>query len=323
MKKKWITVMLVVVVMALGFTAKIYGVSNGITKTTDLTTREGQEEIARNVIADMGRQEDFNYKDVSNVQIYRGNVYGDSGEEIVVAVSLVPKDTLVAVYTPVGDTYEYLGNLGSFFAIENIEFKPIDQSGVDAIFLTEFADQRIGAFEKNRFIRGFYWNDGAFDLILNFPKDIDATWNRLWEQGESAGDSQWEKIKQQSDLTWNSGPAARIDTVQNQTFSQSSDRQAKNIPADATFQTVSEQTVTQQFHWSKEWNHFILGEKNDKRSGETVAVLEDFALSPYVLAGEELNRSRILRKNGAIEVVSNEDLSDIRPQSKRPVFYVN
>lgn len=325
MRKKWVTCVLIAMVMLVGLSAKIYGVSNDITgdELTNPNNRANQVSIADKVITAMGLSEGFDPEDVERITVYYSDVYNGDEKEAVIAVKMGPKNTLVAVYTPNGEDWKYVGEIGSFFDVQSIQFVPISDLDSNLVFLTEFADQRIGAYEKDTFVRGFVWDDDKFKMVLNIPESIIATWNELWDTGDFVGDSKWNRITQSSDFNWQEGKYPSLEISQKQAYSISNNKDAKNIPDDSSFQEVNNRTVAQKYMWSDEWKNFILSEKNDKTTGQKVAILEDFSLSPYVLLGENFEKYRIQRKDGTIDIVDKSTLSDLKVPTKEPVFMVN
>lgn len=318
MGKKWISIILIVGVMFVGFSVRIYGVTNKnltVEEVTSPNTTKNKQSIAGKVLADTGRTDQFSPEEAQRITIYRGNVSGDSANEIVLAIEFTPKNTIVAVYTPDGNTYKYIGDVGEFFEVTNIEFIPIENLGRDVLTIREYADQNIGAYEKSRFIKGYLYKDGIFSWVLNIPEEVNANWNEAWDiKNTTEVPSLWNRITEQTDATFKDGGEPTIMLVHTQKHLISDDTKARNIPEDSTFKTVGERIVAQTYRWNIEWELFILSEKIDNATGEKVAVVEDFGTWPYALLkdyGENSNKVRIVRKNGVSQVVDKSTLSDV------------
>lgn len=314
--RKWISVLLVIGVLFLGFTARIYGVSNDITQreVQSPNTLTNRVSIAEKVLTATGLTERFNPEDARNILLNYGDLLGDNKNELVVTIEFGPKNSIVAVYEPNGNNYQYVGNVGEFFYIRNIDFMPLESLGKEALIIREYANQDIGAFEQSSFIRGYIWDNGVFHEILHVPEGIESDWNRLWDGTTKNGESEWNRIEQRSDITYTGNGNPVLDILHYQAHRISTDTASKDLPNPSTYNTIKNRVVAETYRWNKDWNHFILSEKIDNRTGETVAVIEDFATSPYALLeeyGALVNKVRIERKNGETEIVEKDTLSDI------------
>lgn len=324
-ERKWVSIILVVVVMFLGFSVRIYGVSNDITQAEvqSPNTLQNRTSIAEKVLTATGRTEMFQPEEARNVTIYTRDLLGDGKNEIIVVVEFGPKNSIVAVYQPVGDNYQYVGDVGEFFYIRNIQFMPIpDLGGKNVMFIREYAAQDIGAFERSSFIKGYLWDNEQFRQVLKVPEGIEASWNELWD-GTTNGQNKWKRIEQRTDITFQDGGDPVLNLVHYQGNKVSTDTQSKELPSLDTFETLENRVVSETFRWSDEWRRFILSEKIENQTGQKVAVIEDFATSPYSLLeeyGELVNKVRIERENGETDVVDRNTLRDIEGQPSVPTF---
>lgn len=316
---RWLTLAAVVCVVILGFASKSYGVQTLNQAVLDHPeTLENQTKIVETVLRDTNRRGQYDAADVGKVSVHYGDVTGDGRQDAVVQVQFGPKDTLVAVYQKEenGDGYSFLGEAGVFFDVQRLEFLPIPDMGKSAILLREYANQNIGAFEKNVFVRGYLWDGEAFELVISIPQNIVSTWNRLWNQNAQADPSDWERVVQEGELTLEEADAPSVNASYDQMYQTSTDTQTKNIPADETFSTNKARKIEETYYWDTGWGRFILGEARDPATGETVAILADLSNSPYVLSDDfvqDEGQVRIRRKDGAIEVV-NRDSLEMLPQ---------
>lgn len=323
--KKWIRIIAVMGLLLVGISATTYGVSQGISRqtATDLESPENKLIIAQNVLADTGLSDRFGTEDIQDISIYRGNIDGEDGEDIVVSIEFGPTDTLVAAYQNTGDGYEYLGTVGTFFTVEDIALAPTRNVGKDFIIIREHANQRIGAFEDSTLIRGYVWKDGAFDEILKLPEAINTQWNRAWDSNDPNAPSQWERIRMFSDITFVGPEEPTIQLIEYQSHDTSRDTESLNVPADDTYFTVKERVVTQAFRWSEEWQRYILFEMIENSTGEKVAVLQDESASPYALLPEYAqyeNLYQIIRKDGTREYIDSNALTPVDSSQNEAVF---
>lgn len=325
MYQKWLVLFAVVGILFMGYTAKIYGKPDNdkITAAEIQNPNEqgNKQEIARKVLSSTGREGQFDLEDTESVTVYYGNVVLGESQDAVISVKFGPKNTIVAAYTPDGAVYEYVGEVGEFFDVKNIQFIPVQELGKNVVVVREYADQRIGAYEENSFIRGYQYKENEFKPVLNTPEDIRASWNKIWDLEGIQEESNWHRVEQKSDTKWTEGENAALNLIRNQRFSISEDKAAKNIPEAETFTTQNERIVTENFYWSDEWGQFILGEKQDKATGQKVAIIEDFRTSPYILTGDQYNKVRIVNQDGTQDIVSVDTLTDITTDSQEPMFH--
>lgn len=323
MYKKWLTLFLIFGVLVAGYTAKIYGRPDNVITAEEIQNpndEKNKEAIAQKVLTSTGREGQFDLGDASNVNVYYGDVLLGDSQDAIVSVKFGPKNTIVAAYTPNGEVYEYVAEVGEdFYDVRNIQFVPVKGLGNSVVVVKEYADQRLGAIEENSFFRGYRYKDGKFDTVLNTPEDIKASWNRLWDLEGIQDENNWQRVDQKTESKWEEENNTVLNLVRNQKFSISDDK-GQNLPSNETFRAENERVITQKFYWSDEWQSFILGEKQDKTTGQKVAVVEDFQASPYTLTGDMYNKSRILRKDGTYDIVDNDTLTDISQTKIESVF---
>ncbi len=315
MLKKYIPAMIAAVAGFVIFTFNTYAVGDDITtrEIQSPNTAANRESIARKILDATGRQDQFDPSEAQLVTIYYGNVDGEGRPEAVIALQFSPKNTIVAVYSPTEDGYTYVGDLGEFYDVRTIEFMPIRSLGRSAVIIREDANQNIGAFEESSFVRGYLYDNGTFREVLSIPESIKASWNDLWTN-DGQSNIRWQRITQNTDASWTDVNFPVLDMVYYQAHSISSNTEDKNIPEDSTFTPIKERVETEQFYWSDAWRRFILSEKIDNQSGQTVAVIEDFGVSPYALLeeyGDNSEKMRIERQDGSQEIVYKNTLSDL------------
>lgn len=323
MYKKWLTLFLIFGVLVAGYTARIYGKPDTAITAEEIQNpndAKNKEMIAQKVLTSTGRQEQFDIGDATNVNVYYGDVLLGDSQDAIISVKFGPKNTIVAAYTPNGEVYEFVAEVGEdFYDVRNVQFIPVKGLENSVVIVKQYADQKLGAIEENTFFKGYHYKDGKFDTVLNTPEDIRASWNKLWDLEGIQDENNWHRVDQKTESKWEEGDNPALNLVRNQRFSISDDK-GQNLPTDETFQTENERVVTQKFYWSDEWGRFILGEKQDKTTGQKVAVIEDFQASPYILTGDVYNKTRILRKDGTYDIVDNDTLTDVSQTRTEPVF---
>lgn len=311
-RKRWVIVAVVCVLIG-GYTAGIYGQTDKLTKKQITGMNEkNQEDIAKSVLKDTGRMDTYDLNDLNKVTVYYGNVNGDKeqGEkDVVVSVNFGPKDTVVAAYTPSGEVYEYVGDIGKFYQVDNIQFVPVDSLGKDVVIVQETANQMVGAFENSTLLRGFlYDSDSDFSSVLNTTIAIEATWNEIWNNPELEDPNNWVKVREAADAKWNTqGDAPKLNLTRYQKYLVAGDT-GKQLPSDAKFVQQSDRVVIEEIYWSQQWNRFIIGEAIEKKTGKPIAVLQDIDNGPYALAGLIENTYLVQREDGSQELLPEDEL---------------
>ncbi len=316
MRRKKLVLAVCVAVLLGGYTAGIYGQEAG-ELTQDQTqapnTEENRTDIARSVLESTGRSEQYDLADLEKVTVYFGGDVTGNEEDIVVTVHFGPKNTVVAAYTADGNVYQFigdLGDLGDFYGVQSIQFVPVEDLGKDIVIIREQVDGSLGGFEQTDVLRGYVYDGKEFRDVLNTPQKIEASWNQIWNQSDIQQPSLWQRITEETESKWNGGEEPSVTITRYQTYLESDDTAKETIPQDNTFTEKESRVVVERFFWSPQWNRFILREATEKATGETVAVIENLTLSPYMLAGFEDNKDyRILRADGSTDYVEEGDLA--------------
>ncbi|MEA4815995.1 MAG: hypothetical protein VB120_03940 [Lachnospiraceae bacterium] len=339
-KKLFVTFSALAIISIFILTIRIYGVSGGLTiqELSNASTEEGKNIIVQKVLEDVGYDDDFNPKDATAVNVYFSNVYDGNKNDAVIVIQTLPKEAVVAVYTPNGDVYEYKSTVDMLSNVEKVEFVSIPSLNTNMILITDESNQMIGAFEKNHFLRGYACIDNEFVPILNIRKDVDAYWNRLWNEtikstdssslsdtsvsyraseptdstnNPNTSESTWDRIKENSNIIWDPNEPLTIHLSRTQELSTSTDKEAKNVPDKSSFVPSVSRLITSSHHWSDEWGEFIVREMLELPNCEKIAVIENYNESPYTLISENYNKSMILCKDGTRKIIDNAMLKDI------------
>lgn len=313
-RKRWIITTVTLILMG-SYGAAIYGQGDNQLNQwhlENLNEAKNIKRIADSVLENTGREDLYDLEDVEDVKVYYGSVLGAENEDVVISVSFGPKNTVVAVYTSDGNVYEYVGDVGNFFDVQNIEFIPIPSLGKDVVIVQEFANQNIGVYEASSLIKGYVYEDTAFKNVLNTPAKIQASWNFLLDNEDIADKSKWRRITEDTERIWKNRENPNLQLSRNQTYLEARDVDTKQQPKDTNFTESDTRRVVEIFYWSDEWRRFIIGEAVEKATGKPVAVIEDQTASAYTLAGFKENGYRILREDGTQEVVKENQLEWIK-----------
>lgn len=317
MKRKKIVLAAIVCVLLGGYTAGIYAQpAEGVTRTQleSPDTQKNREDIAESVLRDTGRSGLYDLNDLENVTVYYGDVTTGPERDAVVTVSFGPNNTVVAAYTPEGDVYQFVGDIGNFSGVQNIQFVPVPSEGKDVVIVRETSDQAIGAHEASELLRGYlYTGEGGgedFSNVLQTTQQIQSIWNALWNTEAGQNRENWLKVTENTESGWNLGEEApSLEITRYQEYLTADNGQDALVPPSADFESDAKRVIVERYYWSDEWNRFILGEAEEIATGEKVAVIENRDASPYFLAGFRDNSFLIERQDGSEDVVKGVDLN--------------
>lgn len=279
----------------------------------DVNDIENKKNIAQGVLEDTKRQDLYNINDLERVELYFGNITDSDDKDVVVAVNFGAKNTIVAGYKRDGENYTYIGDVGSFYEVSDIEFISVPSEEQDVVVVNEFINQQLGAYETAEYLQGFFYDDGEFVQVLKSPTNIDAGWNDTWDN-ENGNENLWKKIHQESSNEWIIGEVEKnkntnLELIRYQKYYTSEEGEKTVIPKDETFIKSDERIIKEKFTWSDKWGKFILGEGVEKSTGKKVAILEERDASPYYLAGYVENKLLVEFENGEEKLVNNKDIN--------------
>lgn len=312
MGKKKIVLLVSALILLGGYGAGIYAKTEGDlsqSQVSDPNSEKNREDIAKSVLESTGRTGQYDLADLEDVTVYFGGAVTGNEEDVLVTLSFGPKNTVVAAYTPDGNVYEYVGDLGDFYGVRSIRFVPSPELGKDIIIVRENVNQSLGSFENTDVLRGYVYENNGFRDVLNTPEKIESSWNNLWNQSDIREESLWRRVTENTESSWTTGENPQLTITRYQDYLESSDQTEGRVPQDETFDKKQSRVVVERFYWSEDWGRFILREAVEKATGEKVAVIEDLSASPYLLAGLADDKDYgIIRKDGLLDYVKKEEL---------------
>lgn len=312
MGKKKIVLLAAALILLGGYTVGIYAKVEGDlsqSQVDDPNSEKNREDIAKSVLESTGRSEQYDLADLEDVTVYLGGAVTGNEEDVLVSLSFGPKNTVVAAYTPDGNVYEYVGDLGDFYGVRSIRFVPSPELGKDIIIVRENVNQSFGAFEQADVLRGYVYENNGFRDVLNTPEKIESSWNNIWNQSDIREESLWRRVTESTESSWSTGETPQLTITRYQDYLESSEKEEGQVPQDDTFDKKQSRVVVERFTWSDAWGRFILREAVEKATGEKVAIIEDLSASPYLLAGLADDKDYgIIRKDGVLDYVKAEEL---------------
>jgi len=274
-----------------------------------------KENIIEVVLHDAGYADWYDKKESIDLKIDTADLLGDDKKELVLTLSLGPQKSIIVVYESIKNAYKYIKTVDTFFDIKGIQAIPIKKQGKDILIVRESVDQMLGAFEKGHYIRGYIWNNGKFEMVLSIMEDYEAYWNEMWEQPPKS-EAKWLRVMEKSTIMWENSPYPVLRVLEHQSYSKSKIVNSKPMPKEDEYEIVDSKEITQTYYWSNKYKHFVLGEGKDVKTGETVAIIEDLSQDPFELAGFKQDKYRIKKKDGKIEVVPKNQITNIKSPLK-------
>ena len=138
-------------------------------------------------------------QDLGDVTVYLGSDVTGNPQDAIVTVSFGPKNTVVAAYTADGNVYEYTGDLGDFYGVQNIRFVPVPELKKEIVIVREQVNQSLGSFEQSDILRGYVFDGKEYQDVLNTPQKIESSWNNLWNKGELQEPSLWRRVTEETE----------------------------------------------------------------------------------------------------------------------------
>ena len=312
MKRKKLVLFVSAAVLLGGYTVGILGQPQGSLTQNQVdapNTVQNQEDIAKSVLDSTGRSQQYDLQDLEDVTVYFGGDVTGNKEDVVVTLNFGPKNTVVAAYTSDGNVYEYTGDLGDFYGVQNVRFVPVPELGKDIVIVREQINESLGSFQQTDVLRGYVYDGKNFQPVLNTPQKIESSWNDIWNQSEIRDESLWRRVTEETESNWTGGEDPTLTITRYQTYLESNNTEENQVPNDDTFQEKDSRVVVERFYWSEKWKRFILKEATDKETGEPVAIIEDLTISPYQLAGlTDQKDYGIVRQDGSTDYVTKEEL---------------
>ncbi len=270
-------------------------------ENTDVMT-----EVAGIVLSDSNYEGGFTADEVGKIEVYMYDLTGDGKEDAIVSVFFGPKSNITSVYENKGGIYDYRGTLGEFFSPSDINVQSLNSEDY-VIFVSDYINQQIGAFEKETYLYGYVWDEKLNDYKTVFadPLDIEAQWLQ---------DGIWKKVVREGSYTYDNSSVPNIKTTYNQEYYTYSDEGNKRPSKDEDYNIADSWQENETYYWSDEWSRFIVGEKIEKSTGEKVAIISRWNKLPYSRTPEFQpynNVERILRKDGKAENVNKDTLTEI------------
>lgn len=238
--------------------------------------------IIENIFNNIGRAERTPIAETTALTVIYGDVVGDKQDDAIFIVKTSPKNTIVATYEKINDTYKYSALVDDFFDIKAIQVVPVENQK-NIILIREHADQMLGSYEDSVFLRAYKWDNSKFKLILNVLENYKAYWNELWDNNKPKEETHWLVIKQDVKVNWKNNKYNTLYVKQKQMYEKSNETNTVNMPFENDFQNIKQREVLQIYYWSTQWQHFILGEGKEIKTGKKVAILEDMSQSAFSL----------------------------------------
>lgn len=265
--------------------------------------------LIEQVLHDTNRENQFSDWKDAQVSIYFQSVVTSNQDDAIISIQFDAKNTIIAIYSPLEETFLFTVELGRFYHIKEISFIPSANQNLKMIALLEEINMQIGAYENTIFLKCYLWDNSLFRLVLNVPKDINSYWNTVWfEQNEK---NYWCKVALKGTPQWGHGSSPVLYLYEIQEYSVSTEKKQSVLPNESTFNIINDRFLVEKFYWDEKWNRFILIEKINLITGNPVAVIQDIEMSPYSLVDGPIEKSIISSQDNVISMIDKKHLKNI------------
>ncbi len=329
MKHKIVAAVSTIAAMIFIVCITIFGEAEYITRDdlNNTQNRAVMEKIASIVLNDSQRNDEISPNEIVKVDVNYGDFRGTGNKDAVISTDFGPRYTLLSVYEENDGKYNFVGEVGLFGDTDDLRVVYLENKGQDTIFIDEIFNDKIGAFERMDYDKGFIWDKASngFVNIYSYPVTIRSDWNATWDTPSIITEpSNWERLTQTTKSLLENGDNPIIKSTYHQEYLVSSDNNALNVPLNNTYNLVKERDLERDYYWNDEWLSFIIEEKVENSTGEKVAVLALWSDLPYFLpeyenvdeANDYNDLVKIKRKDGSTAIVNKNTLSDVKEVRK-------
>ncbi len=240
---------------------------------------------------------------VENVKIIKEKNLIDNKDCILLFLKK-DKKSFIFLFQKKSSIYVSMGLVDIFSEIEDIQFINIKKENTNIIFVREIVDQLELNFEKGKFIKGYYYDNHNFSMVLSITEEYEIYSNNITDR--------WKKVYEKSDIKFTNEYYPMLEVLEHQIDFVSEVTSQKNIPKKDMFDVINTRSIFTKYIWSDKYKHFIIGEGVEKTTGERVAIVEDLHFeSDFVMDEIENMKEKYIIKDskGLLKVVEHSDIS--------------
>jgi hypothetical protein len=287
------------------------------------TSESLRRSIARTVLINTGKWKTWGTPSNATVTARLVRIK-DRQKDALVIVNAGKGKTIAAVYEKNGSSYTYSGLVGVYQELQDIQVLPMKDGTSGVIVVRERSDRTMEAQEDATYIRCYVWSNGEYIPVLDILEKYEAHHNEMDDQNKPAVESRWLRLRERSDIIWENADNPIVHVLSHQYYALSKTGNQRTIPQASDFELAKNRDVLEEYIWSPKWMHFILFEGIDSKTGEPVAVIQDFSYGPLGLLeqyAEVVSKYKIIYLDGATATVSKEQVKpSIKVRGTRVIY---
>jgi len=205
------------------------------------------------------------------------NILGDDDPEVVISISLLPDNGILALLQKQKGYYillYYLDNLLPIAKIDKLSFP----GRRDILLTREDHNEITGAYSESRTVSLWGWEQKKLQVLWNEHCFWEMNFLSTW-QDPNTSSRNWIKLTQNLTFSYQTSPSARVLVEGTQTYEEAP-APNNTLPAPHLFTPRASREVKETYQWNEEWQKFILHTGTLSIPGSPdlkVAVLKDLS----------------------------------------------
>ncbi|MGF7056393.1 hypothetical protein [Brassicibacter mesophilus] len=266
-----------------------------------------RKQIKEIVLKDLEYNNWIDYSDYIEMLIYPIDVYGDSNEELIIALNISKDTGVIGIYKKYNEMYVLNDKIDNLTNINNVMSIKNNKKNKAFIILDQTLDENTGAFFTDNYIQIFTKLDSGFKEVFRQSLDYSAFYYEKWTN-PSHENPKWYKITERSVIDNISNDHENITLFISKTILKykGTSNNEDNIPSD--FKLVDQKNFEIKYSWSNKYNAFIIGEGELIANKQTVGILEDTSQTVDYLLNLAGKYYKVIDKNNNVLYISEDEI---------------
>lgn len=229
--------------------------------------------------------------------------------ELALTLTLTPDRGVLVLLQKQNNHYILLYYLDNLLPLTKME-KFTLPGGREILATREVQRERIGAYSESRMVKLWSWKDNALHVVWSDNSFWEINWLNTWQNPQSKP-LKWYKLVQEAGITYHTEPQPSIVVKAQQSYSECP-TEKEILPAEQQFKQLAQREINEEYHWSEEWQRFIITTGTLSAQGNSpaqkVALLKDLENNLEFLAVQDKKLYEVIGSNGKIFLVEKSRL---------------
>lgn len=241
-----------------------------------LNGSENERENARNLLIhtalkNINYKKWLDYQEYIELLLYTADILPSSGEELIIVLNLSKDLAVAAVYQSLNQEYIFIHSLENLLPVEKIEFFLIPDLDYQTLNIYQILDERLGAYMFEKFVESYGWINGRWQSLWKKTVYMEEIYNQQWINPQSSTD-QWVKIVEDNEIRFlqQLNPQIHV-TIKRSKLT----AVKKQLPMPEDFQLQERVQAQEIYHWSANFQRYILKEGTLEECTTPVAIIQD------------------------------------------------